>query len=404
MNDSQLKNSLDLISAINHLPIFILSNSGQALFVANGDVFPSKLVNGFLKLADLKEAVKSERIYSVGEYEEYFVFQTSFNGQKNCYCVIGPAFLGKPNDDIGVSSLSFYSEIGKYLVPSTISNIDVFTSTTFAQLVSLIRLLSNGEHIPPQKILASSAKNLAPTFQDIQQTLTSRFSGGKQKYTYDQELAGLAAVRDGRTLEAAKMARLFNYARVGLLSTNPTKDTLYLCICLIALATRAAIQGGLNPALAYTMSDEYIQKCDLAKTSPEIVSISQTFIEEITKKVHDSKRKNMDYSETISRSIDFIQNNLASNLNMKKAAENSGFTYRYFSKLFKKEVKMNFSQFVTSQRIESAKNSLAFTKLPESEIAFSLGFASQSHFIKTFKKVTGMTPLAYREKAKREKH
>ena len=162
------------------------------------------------------------------------------------------------------------------------------------------------------------------------------------------------------------------------------------------------MQGGLNPAVAYAMSDEYILKLDEAENATSYVAISQAFIGEITKKVHDSKRKNMNYSEAISRSVDYIQNNLASELSMEKAAKDSGFSYRYFSRLFKKEVKMTFSQFVKKERIERAKNALAYTTQSEAEISFALGFANPSYFIKTFRKVVGETPFAYRERILKE--
>ncbi|MCI2068597.1 MAG: AraC family transcriptional regulator [Bacilli bacterium] len=402
MDNLQIKDSLDLISEVNHLPVFIFSADKKLIFEANKEIYPAFLAQGFLNSADLMEASQNPRILLLGEYEEYYVFPTSFAQEKKCYCLIGPAFLGKPNQDGEERLLSFASFIPKPSLTSIIANIDTFISSSFAQLVSLIRLLLTGKFIPPWKILEIAEKNLTPSFEEIQQTIEDRFSEGKQKYNYDQEQQALQAVREGRTAEAEKLARFFNHGRFGVLSANPNKDALYLCICLITLVTRAAMQGGLNPAVAYAMSDEYILKLDEAENATSYVAISQAFIGEITKKVHDSKRKNMNYSEAISRSVDYIQNNLASELSMEKAAKDSGFSYRYFSRLFKKEVKMTFSQFVKKERIERAKNALAYTTQSEAEISFALGFANPSYFIKTFRKVVGETPFAYRERILKE--
>ena len=47
-------------------------------------------------------------------------------------------------------------------------------------------------------------------------------------------------------------------------------------------------------------------------------------------------------------------------------------------------------------RVERAKGLLASTAKPIAEIAADLRFAHQSHFTNVFKKLTGMTPRAYR--------
>jgi AraC family transcriptional regulator len=47
-------------------------------------------------------------------------------------------------------------------------------------------------------------------------------------------------------------------------------------------------------------------------------------------------------------------------------------------------------------RIEHARRMLADSESPIAEIALSAGFANQSHFTRAFRKMTGMTPAAYR--------
>jgi AraC-like DNA-binding protein len=51
---------------------------------------------------------------------------------------------------------------------------------------------------------------------------------------------------------------------------------------------------------------------------------------------------------------------------------------------------------VTAKRVEQAQRLIAAGDKSMLEIALELGFCSQSHFNKVFKKETGMTPALYR--------
>ena len=58
-------------------------------------------------------------------------------------------------------------------------------------------------------------------------------------------------------------------------------------------------------------------------------------------------------------------------------------------------------EYLLSMRILTAKNMLADSSIPISEISDATGFNSHSYFSKIFKKSTGMTPLQYRESIKK---
>lgn len=69
----------------------------------------------------------------------------------------------------------------------------------------------------------------------------------------------------------------------------------------------------------------------------------------------------------------------------------------YISTLFKKEMKINFSDYIKKQRIGVAKHMLIYTNREYAEIGNILGFSSQSYFIKIFHQETGFTPKDYRK-------
>ncbi len=68
----------------------------------------------------------------------------------------------------------------------------------------------------------------------------------------------------------------------------------------------------------------------------------------------------------------------------------------HLSKEFPKYFNTGFGQYIRNIRVEKATDLLSNKNLNLSEIAYDCGFADQSHFIRCFKNVVGITPLKYR--------
>ncbi|HEY1476856.1 MAG TPA: helix-turn-helix domain-containing protein [Chthoniobacterales bacterium] len=69
----------------------------------------------------------------------------------------------------------------------------------------------------------------------------------------------------------------------------------------------------------------------------------------------------------------------------------------YFCKMFKKATGLTFTDYLGRVRVEKAKNLLLNPHLRVSEIAYTVGFQSLTHFNRTFRKITGEAPTAFRE-------
>ncbi len=69
----------------------------------------------------------------------------------------------------------------------------------------------------------------------------------------------------------------------------------------------------------------------------------------------------------------------------------------YFGDLVKKETGMTAQEYIQKHTIDVAKNLLSGGRLTISEVAYELGFQYPQHFCRMFKKVTGLTPGAYRK-------
>lgn len=71
--------------------------------------------------------------------------------------------------------------------------------------------------------------------------------------------------------------------------------------------------------------------------------------------------------------------------------------YSHLSRLFTEVEGITIEQFFILQKIEKAKEWLAYNEYSSNEIAFKLGYSSGQHLSSQFKKVTGMTPTEFKK-------
>ncbi|MCM3790170.1 response regulator [Domibacillus indicus] len=117
----------------------------------------------------------------------------------------------------------------------------------------------------------------------------------------------------------------------------------------------------------------------------------------VDEKIVDANNK-MDSSKgTIRKAISYIDQHLKDEFTLKDVAAHVHLNPSYFSVLFKEQVNMNFSEYVTRRRIQRAKELVITTNLPINEIAEEAGYKTSKYFIKIFKEIEGMTPSAYRK-------
>ena len=95
--------------------------------------------------------------------------------------------------------------------------------------------------------------------------------------------------------------------------------------------------------------------------------------------------------------IEYINENLEKDLTLSEIAASVGMSPYHFARAFKQTTGLPPHQYLVKRRIEKAKSLLAKTDLAIAEIAYRVGFASQSHLTTLFRKHTATTPKAYRD-------
>ncbi len=98
----------------------------------------------------------------------------------------------------------------------------------------------------------------------------------------------------------------------------------------------------------------------------------------------------------IQQAVRFINDNYRTDISLDAVAWKADMSPSHFSRIFKKVMGLPYQDYLNNRRITKAKNLLRTSPQSVTEIAISLGFADPTGFGRTFKKLTGQTPSAYR--------
>lgn len=99
----------------------------------------------------------------------------------------------------------------------------------------------------------------------------------------------------------------------------------------------------------------------------------------------------------IKKACEYIEENLSKEISLEQLASHLSVSPFYLSKLFKEERGENYISYLTSCRLEKAKNLLQNETLIIKEITSQIGYNDQNYFSKLFKMKFGITPTEYRE-------
>ncbi len=184
-----------------------------------------------------------------------------------------------------------------------------------------------------------------------------------------------------------------NAYRTGLLSKNELRQCQYIAVTSVAIACRIAMTAGVPQNIAYALSDSFIQRIDCMDCPEaimdEAIGIQIRFAEMTTK-----YKQRTTYSKAVRIAIDYVSKHLHDPISAVDIAPHTAYSSKYLAILFKKETGQTLTGFILAQRIEEAKRLLLQNRSSE-EVAYLLGFCSQSHFIQRFKQVTGTTPQKF---------
>lgn len=182
---------------------------------------------------------------------------------------------------------------------------------------------------------------------------------------------------------------------MGKLSEDKLQNIRYHFVVTTAMIARYCVHNGMEQEKAYGLSDFYILKMDKCRSIPEISELHDTMCLDYCSKMQIIMKQQI-ISKPIVLCMDYIYSHLHYRITLDELAEHLALSPSYLSRLFKKEVGISISSYITNLKIEKAKNLLQYSEYTISDVANYLAFSSQSHFIQVFQKCTGFTPHKYR--------
>ena len=213
-------------------------------------------------------------------------------------------------------------------------------------------------------------------------------------YQYEKNM--LTAVKNGDLIQAKKYTHLLDTTgKGGVMSSDPLRQAQIHLISHITLITRAALEAGVAEDLAYAMSDSYIQIA-LDCTSPEqVMRLRDRSIRNFTGAVIHLKNS-PPYSKSTRIAINYMHSHLQEKITLSQLAATAGLSSGRFSHLFKEDTGVTPMTYLVGIKMETAQTMLSTSAHTLSEISTILGFSSESHFIKSFKRYCGVTPGRFR--------
>ena len=169
-----------------------------------------------------------------------------------------------------------------------------------------------------------------------------------------------------------------------------------MCVALLSVVARAAIEGGLPSVDSFLYSDEFLRKISEAKTETELAAVAYEIKYTYTKLVHQVKSQEAHNLLAI-KCKRLIQANLLSAISLSSLAKDLGVSEEHLSRSFKAETGMTVTHYYLSKRVDLACELLSHSNMPIRDIGEYLQFHSSSYFITTFKKFKEVTPSQYRK-------
>ena len=106
--------------------------------------------------------------------------------------------------------------------------------------------------------------------------------------------------------------------------------------------------------------------------------------------------------EAIKKAQEFIENNFYEKITVDQLAGKFAIGCRNLERRFKKATCNTIAEYMQRVKVEAAKKSFQNSRKKISEVMYEVGYSDNKAFRTVFKKVTGMSPLNYRNRYKKD--
>lgn len=181
----------------------------------------------------------------------------------------------------------------------------------------------------------------------------------------------------------------------GRITRDARKQLEYLTVSLVNTFMIAAIQGGAYPPEANAAADRALRRLSQIREAGELPDIVRQCGVDLCEMVRITKDQDSG-NPHVERAKHYLSDHLTQEISTEDVAADVGLSAYHLSRLFKSHTGMTMRQYLTSLRIDAAKELLITSDRTILQIASLLRFCDQSYFTMVFRRQTGMTPMQYR--------
>jgi transcriptional regulator GlxA family with amidase domain len=106
----------------------------------------------------------------------------------------------------------------------------------------------------------------------------------------------------------------------------------------------------------------------------------------------------MHEDEAVLQAQQFIEKNYAERINVNDLAQHCTLSRRNFERRFRKATQYSPAEYIQYLKIEAARRQLENSRYHVNEVMYAVGYNDNKAFRNTFKKITGLSPLEYRNR------
>lgn len=382
------------LSRVSGIPVRVYKNG--ALICG---AFPAELPR------DPAERYK-DRLFSINKHVGYFC--TPDFHYYGVLCADDVRIVAGPtseicDDDQKLKEIAFQSDVPSNDVGAFVEGMRAIKRIPVEKLLQILcsvnHFLNCGERLELSELSIN---------ESVQEEMKIRTEQKRTKRLYDEpsirphdtlnvEEAIMSIVRKGDSVALRRWLSSAPAVQGGALAGDQLRHLKNQFIVTATLVSRAAIHGGMDAGDALSLSDAYIQRSELLSDHDSIINLQYHMLVEFTGQV-EKIRLGENASRLTADVANYVRHHLSETVSVDDMAREFFMSRPYLSAKFKKETGKTLTDFILNEKTEEAKRLLRYSDKSLSSISSYLGFSSQSHFIRVFRKYAGVTPGEYLEK------
>lgn len=377
-----------------YLPVHYYKN-GQLELVLPDTGFPFDLAEHHLP-----ELISKGQAVSYLVTKEFNYFGLICNAQTGQSVLVGPVISTLPSPASIRNIMREYAISSEYkeLLTGLYQFMPIYSFHQFCHFLSLFyqELFDDVIDIESYLNVGSTAEEFSiASLHSAKSYDTKEAEQFHNTYHYEQQY--MEYIRNGNIVGLKAFFSNAFAIQEGKVADNTLRQAKNILIVTVTLATRCAIEGGMDTESAYQLSDIYIQEGEKLQSMDALNRLQYNMLLDFTNRVAQAQIPH-DTTSDINKSIQYIKQHTNQAISVSDVAAYVGKSRSYLSRCFKKELGFQMNEFIMRCKLEESKTLLAYTDKSISEISSYLCFSSQAYFQNVFKKKYGVTPNEYRKR------